>query len=187
MNLANRTKNCNCGEVLFKITQKPGYVIYNCINCNNEAFTATYDKYTTLMSTCEKCGGDIFKARIIVYKENEQEYLKTECLKCGTSPQKICIDNYGNLIDEERKKFLILEDIIKEFKEQNEVNEETIEWFEEKVDNLEYDIREKEGYIEDLEYELDEAKRNIINLKSEIDSAENEIYDLKDRISGLEY
>lgn len=187
MNLVNRTKNCNCGEVLFKMTQKPGCVIYNCTNCNNKAFTVTYSKYTTLMSTCGKCGGDIFKARIVVDKENKQEYLKTECVKCGTSPQKICIDNDGNLIDEERRKFLILEDTIKEFKEQNEFDEETIQCLEEKIDNLEYDIRKKDGYIEELEYELDDAKRDIINLKNEIDSADNEIYNLKDRISELEY
>lgn len=187
MNLVNRTKSCNCGEVLFKMIQKPGCVIYICTNCNSKVFTVTYNKYTTLMSTCEKCGGDTFKARIIVDKENKQEYLKPECVRCGTLPQKICIDNDGNVIDEERKKFLILEDTIKELKEQNEVNEETIKCLEEKINDLEYDIRDKDSYIEDLEYELDDSKRNIINLKSEVDSAENEIYHLKDRISELEY
>jgi len=174
VNRVNRTAQCrNCEEVLFKIKPSIGYVIYNCVNCNDEVARVSYGKYETVMPACEECGGDIFKVRIKVdEQDNSHQYWEPECVKCKGSPKLVYVDNDGKLIDEGVRQSLMAKERLEELEEEVNTQKEIIEQLEDKIDDLHSEIEEKDNLINDLEYELDTSKRHASKLEKNISDLE---------------
>jgi predicted RNA-binding Zn-ribbon protein involved in translation (DUF1610 family)/archaellum component FlaC len=169
VNKVNRTAHCtNCGGVLFKIKPSTGYAIYDCVDCNNEIARVRYDKYETVLPTCEKCGGNIFKVRITVdEQEDSNEYWEPECISsnCEGSPKNVYVDMDGNLIEKGERELLIMQDSVRSLEEEVNVHKETIEQFEKEVYDLNNEIEEKDSEIYVLEKELVTSKRHISELE----------------------
>jgi uncharacterized coiled-coil protein SlyX len=114
MAVVRRTDKCDqCGSVVFKIKQKTGGAILHCIDCDNEQKEIKCDKYQTFSASCEKCESEFFKVRIRPHENNDEiEQRVIECAGCGDIPKKVNVDNEGNLLTDEERELLILEDSI---------------------------------------------------------------------------
>lgn len=195
----NRTAQCKkCGGVLFKIKSGVGEVLYCCAECNNEVQIVECEKYATLLTVCEECGGDTFKARIKVDKEHSlQQHWEPECTECKGTPKSVYLDKEGNLIDENIRIVLIVKDL----EEEVNIKEEVIKELEGDLENLKNKIKEKNNIIDslnseieekynciyNLEYKLEDSKRQISNLEYELESAKNNISILEERILYLQW
>lgn len=115
MPVVRRTDKCDqCDGVRFKIKQqRSSGAILHCIECDSEQKEIKCDKYRTLSSSCGKCRSEVFKVRIRPDENNDEiEQRVIECASCGDILKKINIDNEGNLITDEERELLILEDSI---------------------------------------------------------------------------
>lgn len=195
----NRTAQCKkCGGVLFKIKSGVGEVIYCCAECDNEVEIVKYEKYATLLPTCEECGGDIFKAKIKVHKEHcLNQHWEPECMECKGTPKSVYLDSEGNLIDERTRIVLIVKDLEEEVTMKEEIIKELEDDLEKlsgeiaekniSIDSLNTEIEEKYNCIYNLEYKLEDSKRQISNLEYELESAKKNISILEERISYLQW
>lgn len=185
----NRTAHCNnCGEVLLKIKPSTGCIFYYCVECNKEVSRVGYDKYETLLPTCQECGNDKFKARITVdEKDSSHEYWEPECVNCKGSPKSIYVDYDGKVINEGERQLLMMKDRVKELEEaveelesEIETKDETINQLEDEVSSLNDDIEEKDNRIYHLEDKLVNAERQISKLEDQVSDLEWEIRRLED-------
>lgn len=184
MRAVNRTAQCKkCGSVNLTIEQNIGSAFYNCAQCNSEVAQVECEKYETLLSTCMKCGKDIFKVWITVDKEKSYEYWKAECSNCKSTHEIVYVDNKGNLINEEEYKLLLMKDKIEELEEENENNESIINSVKYENKNFIYEIEEKDIKIYSLERELDSANEEIKDLERKVLQLEDEVYDLECEIN----
>jgi DNA-directed RNA polymerase subunit RPC12/RpoP/molybdopterin converting factor small subunit len=191
VNKVNRTAHCkNCGGVLFKIKPSTGYVIYDCVDCNNEVARVRYDKYETILPTCEECGGNIFKVRITVdEQEDSNEYWEPECISsnCEGSPKNVYVDMDGNLIEKGERESLIMQDSVRSLEEEVNTQKETIEQFEKEVYDLNNEIDEKDSEIYVLNNEIDEKDSEIYVLEKELVTSKRHISELEECISELKW
>ncbi|MEG1795996.1 MAG: hypothetical protein RR262_05800 [Clostridium sp.] len=186
-----RTAQCKkCGEVLLKIESGIGEVTYSCKACNSKVATVTYDEYQTLLPTCEQCGGDTFKAKII--EDDFKEYLDAECVSCKKPPKTVYMDNYGYIINEDKRMQIIKQDELNRLREENEYKVDLIQILEKKIENLNGDLEEKDTYLyilektlKDNEYELSNFERNIRGKEEYISDLEYKVADLEEKLRNL--
>ncbi|WP_066893438.1 hypothetical protein [Clostridium nigeriense] len=185
MGAVNRTAQCKkCGSVNLKIKQNIGSVFYYCAECGSSIEQVMYEKYQTALSTCEKCGKDIFKGWITVDKGNElHEYWDAKCINCNSMPKTVYVDNEGNLISNVERELLIRIDKIEELEEEDENNKSIISSLKYEKEDLSYEIEEKDSKIYDLERELYSANKEIENLKRKVSQLEDEVYYLEYEIN----
>jgi hypothetical protein len=180
-----RTAQCKkCGEVLLKIESGIGEVTYSCNACNSEVATVTYDEYQTLLPTCEQCGGDTFKAKIIEAGCNE--YFDTECVSCKKPPKTVYMDNYGYIINEDKRMHLIKQDELNGLREENEYKDDLIQILEKKIENLSGELEEKDTYLYILEKTIKENEHELSIYERSMWGKQEYISDLEYKVAHLE-
>ncbi len=97
-----------------------------CSNCNSSyEFNMSYCDYK-ILSNCSKCNSKLFK----VFRDTEKETIYAKCIECGSLPEKIYIDTYGNQVSYEGK-------ILNEIKELMYLLEQRIYGIEVKIEAFE--------------------------------------------------
>lgn len=166
MEKVNRTAHCSkCGGVLLKIKPGTGYVVYYCADCNAEVSKVKYDNYETLLSTCDECGSNVFKARITVNENDSHEYWEPECIKCKGTPKSVFRDDDGNIISAEERVRLVQKDRIEELEEELDTKKKTINELNNDVVYLNYEMEKQNDRMNEIKSELENAYRHISELE----------------------
>lgn len=114
MQVINKTVNCiRCGSINLKVVPRVGRIDYLCADCGKLIETVEYEKYIVMIkSICPKCNSDTFKATV---NENDgKKHWKVNCSKCNAEPEEIYADKRGNVIEQNIREILIIEDSIEE-------------------------------------------------------------------------
>lgn len=130
-------EGCNGNKFYIK---NEGEILYiKCMECGEEyTFDVSYNDYT-LMSTCSKCGNDVFK----IFKDTEKEGIIVKCAKCGNPPEKFFQDSKGNQITYEESKLQDIQESIYKIDEKlNKIDERLI-----KIDEEQRFIEESMAYL----------------------------------------
>jgi len=170
VNKVKRTAHCkNCGGVQFKITPKAGSVTYNCVDCNSEVTTISYDDFETLLPKCNECGGNIFKVRITIdEEENSNECWNPECENCKGAPLSVYVNHDGEIIDEDEREQLLIVKTLEDLEDEVNMKGEIIDQLEEELDNLTNEVEEKDNYIYHLKCELAESINRVSELEDHV-------------------
>lgn len=97
-----------------------------CSNCNTTyELNMSYCDYK-ILSNCSKCNSKLFK----VFRDTEKDGIYAKCIECGSLPEKIYIDAYGNQVSYEGK-------ILNEIKELMYLLEQRIYGIEVKIEAFE--------------------------------------------------
>lgn len=128
-----------CNGNKFYIRNEGDNLYVKCKECGEEyCFDTSYYDFT-MMSTCSRCGNEVFK----IFKDTEKEGIYVKCSKCGNPPEKFYQDNKGNQITYEEKKLLDLQEFIYKIDEKIDRIEAQLN----KVDEEQRFIEESMAYL----------------------------------------